>query len=309
MNRARLFRRPLSRYGNLRVGKLDSAATIALLLLIIALFYAGSLFFSFYAFASSNAPVQSDKVNSVDLPREHWMELQDIKALKSDPELLLQALRYWEYTAPAEVPEEQINWPENLDDGIERFLTFEVDPGGFNNIRMQFEIVIVMAHMLKRTLVLPPRQRYYLIGDDQAFDAFFDVDALRKVLNVITMDEYLTIHGQEMNSPHDIHEFLRNQPDTYFPKWETWSQFVAIPSIERCEKRYEWSESPWYPDYQSFRASRAPQQISREMLKMKNLHVISDPSKNYRLFGLWYPLFYFENPLWHHYYVKMIRGK
>ena len=50
------------------------------------------------------------------------------------------------------------------DPSRERYLTFEPDGGGWNNIRMAMETVIVMAHAMGRTLVLPPEKRMYLIG-------------------------------------------------------------------------------------------------------------------------------------------------
>jgi len=46
----------------------------------------------------------------------------------------------------------------------EKFLTFEPDHGGWNNIRMAMETALVMAHAMGRTLVLPPEQRFYLLG-------------------------------------------------------------------------------------------------------------------------------------------------
>jgi hypothetical protein len=41
----------------------------------------------------------------------------------------------------------------------EKYLTFENDIGGFNNIRMSYETIILLAHSMGRTLVLPPKQR------------------------------------------------------------------------------------------------------------------------------------------------------
>ena len=50
-------------------------------------------------------------------------------------------------------------------DGSERrFLAFDVDLGGFNNILMQFEIMVVLASLTGRTLVLPPATPFYLLG-------------------------------------------------------------------------------------------------------------------------------------------------
>jgi hypothetical protein len=46
----------------------------------------------------------------------------------------------------------------------DRYLTFEYDGGGWNNVRMGLECVIVLAHAMGRTLVIPPAQHLYLLG-------------------------------------------------------------------------------------------------------------------------------------------------
>ena len=46
----------------------------------------------------------------------------------------------------------------------EKYLTFEPDHGGWNNIRMAMETALVMSHAMGRTLVLPPEQGMYLIS-------------------------------------------------------------------------------------------------------------------------------------------------
>lgn len=48
----------------------------------------------------------------------------------------------------------------------EKYITFEPDEGGFNNIRMAMETVIAMAVAMGRTLVLSPSQEMYLLGGD-----------------------------------------------------------------------------------------------------------------------------------------------
>jgi hypothetical protein len=87
----------------------------------------------------------------------------------------------------------------------DRYLTFEYDQGGWNNIRMGMESLIVAAHAMGRTLVIPPQQHLYLLGathkdesdkkahDEMGFDDFFDLDLLRSHhgFNVLSMKEFL----------------------------------------------------------------------------------------------------------------------
>jgi hypothetical protein len=87
----------------------------------------------------------------------------------------------------------------------DRYLTFEYDNGGWNNMRMAIECLIVSAHAMGRTVVLPPSQHLYLLttkhkdkGEDKmnsemGFEDFFELDLLKshKGFHVITMKEFL----------------------------------------------------------------------------------------------------------------------
>ena len=86
-------------------------------------------------------------------------------------------------------------------DDTERFLTFEPDHGGWNNIRMAMETALVMSHAMGRTLVLPPEQGFYLLQKSDkkqrstfSFQDFFHLDAIsieHRGFKVITMEEFL----------------------------------------------------------------------------------------------------------------------
>jgi len=82
-----------------------------------------------------------------------------------------------------------------------QYMTFEPDGGGWNNIRMAMETVVVMAHAMGRTLVLPPGQRMYLLGKNRdkqkthfSFADFFHLDSINLEhagIAIISTEEFL----------------------------------------------------------------------------------------------------------------------
>jgi hypothetical protein len=112
-----------------------------------------------------------------------------------------------------EVAEEMIFWSDIKADSDyrspfydeEKYITFEPDHGGWNNIRMAMETILVLAHAMGRTLVLPPEKGMYLLGKGKkehkksfSFNDFFHLDAVameHEGLNIITMEEFLLRKG------------------------------------------------------------------------------------------------------------------
>eukprot|EP00934_Nitzschia_sp_Nitz4_P008577 Nitzschia sp. Nitz4//scaffold179_size51476//34375//36661//NITZ4_006929-RA/size51476-augustus-gene-0.1-mRNA-1//1//CDS//3329539225//8567//frame0 len=82
-----------------------------------------------------------------------------------------------------------------------KYLTFEPDEGGWNNIRMSMETATVLAHAMGRILVLPPEQNMYLLSKDKrpeknkfTFKDFFHFDSIadeHPAVEVISMEEFL----------------------------------------------------------------------------------------------------------------------
>lgn len=87
----------------------------------------------------------------------------------------------------------------------EKYITFEPDAGGWNNIRMAYETILVLAHATGRTLVLPPEKKMYLLGkggkehkNDFSFHDFFHLDSIsieHEGFNIISMEEFLMRKG------------------------------------------------------------------------------------------------------------------
>ncbi len=81
-------------------------------------------------------------------------------------------------------------------EGKRRYLTFEPDPGGWNNIRMSMEIIFTLAATTGRTLVLPPKAPFYLLGmgakNARSFGSFYDIskEAFQNEVEVISMEEF-----------------------------------------------------------------------------------------------------------------------
>ena len=72
----------------------------------------------------------------------------------------------------------------------DRYITYEYDQGGWNNVRMNMECIVVLAHATGRTVVAPPQQNLYLLGErhkdkedkkahaQMGFEDFFDMSLL-----------------------------------------------------------------------------------------------------------------------------------
>ena len=134
------------------------------------------------------------------------------------------------------------------------------DHGGWNNIRMAMETALVMSHAMGRTLVLPPEQGMYLIGNTDkgqksqfSFNDFFHLDSIaieHKGFKVITTEEFLKREAMtgglrdkssnEVKFPPEnrtdwngrsrdpLFNYLRSVANT--PTWDPWECALAIPA-------------------------------------------------------------------------------
>ena len=69
----------------------------------------------------------------------------------------------------------------------DRIIRFEWDRGGWNNIRMQVEIMVCLAELYQRALAVPDPERWYLVPGEKThlFD-FYDERAFRAIVPIVS---------------------------------------------------------------------------------------------------------------------------
>lgn len=90
-----------------------------------------------------------------------------------------------------------------------KYLTFETDEGGFNNIRLAFQYFVRTAALSGRTLVLPVDCGWYLLDWSSTFtyktvstyDMFWDIEDLRRAVPVMDFDEFVTKETERLGIP------------------------------------------------------------------------------------------------------------
>jgi len=68
-----------------------------------------------------------------------------------------------------------------------KYMTVELDAGGFNNVRMTIEIAMAWAKATGRILVIPPRQGIYLMKGTYTLHDFYNLEGL----DVMDMQDFL----------------------------------------------------------------------------------------------------------------------
>jgi hypothetical protein len=103
-------------------------------------------------------------------------------------------LAYW--NDPQGTYDDTFQSPFAVEGGQRKYVTFEPDSGGWNNIRMSMEIIVVFALTTGRTLVLPPDQPLYRLKADakhvqRGIADFYPLDKWRRKLKIISTREFL----------------------------------------------------------------------------------------------------------------------
>lgn len=112
--------------------------------------------------------------------------------------------------------------PQNISEGDRKYLVYQPDLGGWNNIRMAAEVAVVFAHATGRTLVLAPDSILYLLmmnknhkKNKSNLDDFYEFRRILDGLDVITMEEFLQ---KEASIPGRLKETWSNGFDLSTPE-------------------------------------------------------------------------------------------
>jgi len=133
-----------------------------------------------------------------------------------------------------------------------RYLTFDSDNGGLNNIRMAFEYFVDVARTSNRTLVLPPHEGLYLLDwgprtyhnltnkgwiqtrTQTGYEDLWDLGELRKKIPVLRAQELYDDVLRPGGAPKAASPSLQtnNQPD--FNQWKYWLSTIGDVALGNC---------------------------------------------------------------------------
>lgn len=212
-----------------------------------------------------------------------------------------------------------------------------IDVGGWNNIRMQMELVLVFAAATGRTLVLPPDQPMYLLQQgsghqkEHNFADFFPFDLISQVVPVISMKEFMereaiTGHlrdnilgnirfppenttdfkGTDRISRNLMWDYLRNV--TSCPTWKSMEEFVIIPPSPGVNTSLLPDAKEYQHRREIFSAGRKGFYYDDYWQRQHVIHFISKPGLGFRLLEHFYTFIHFEDPSMDRYYKRFVRN-
>ena len=242
-------------------------------------------------------------------------------------------LVYWNH--PQGLRDRQFVTPYAADhkDG-EKFMSFQVDMGGWNNVRMSLEVIIVVAAATGRTLVLPPEQPFYLLsgkkkGNKRSFLEMFDLHDrdFAKQLKIMTMPDFLQQHGKDILGLDDdqmkeatplgdecIHQRIDPKDCGHlFKHFEDAGFQPPAESMKHCvvfdEDYLHGRDIPADVQKRVQRFcgdERTPYYYSTEWQQQDLVHWKSEDFQ-YRLLNHFYSFVYFTNPVHDNFYKRLVR--
>eukprot|EP01039_Chlorochromonas_danica_P003063 gene3063-3345_t len=213
----------------------------------------------------------------------------------------------------------------------EKYVVFEPDRGGWNNIRMAAETAIVFAHATGRTLVLPPIARWYLLTQSKkeeenksTFDKFFDLKKLSESMTIITMETFLqnvaakgllkiplpsdmTVERLLSGSKQKLWDYLEKA--CYLENWRPGRQFIALAfhSIQDLSKPQINLTSPRLKEMIAH--GRYVRPYNRELHEAKVIYFPGDYREEYRILTHFYSYLYWEDEHLADIYKRIVRDR
>jgi hypothetical protein len=235
-----------------------------------------------------------------------WLQSQQSRSLNFTYTALM---RYWEYHPIVLPPPDAIPVinATRVTSGI-KFISFE-PYAGFNNVRYQMETVFVLAHILNRTLVLPPRHHMTLQSEQSLLEDFWDIHDMRAAgVNVWTNEQFLDHIGipQDHSTRDSFNDWQLFMADKGFcPPWDMLANVLAFPDKETVDTVSN-NLAHGFPSISEFASGRSVIEMSPELYSHEHIHFkIRIPE--FRLFGIFYTFTYFADVRWHAYYVALVR--
>jgi len=270
------------------------------------------------------------------LPMDKTPALVGAKRGTIECDVDVNAMAYW--NSPQGKRDEEFISPFRVTalPGKRKYLTFEPDGGGFNNIRMSMENIFVVAAATGRTLVLPPPQEVYLLSSHRRkFDEFFPIysESFKKRVEVITSEEffakemekggYLEVDDESMRekllnlskgcekmkkNPHScwvIDEFLQKRGLTAQVKD---SKNCLIFDENAFKRGPSAVTSPMtLRSIGKFCEGREPLYYGSDMADPGILHFQTSDYGDYRILNHFYSVIYFTDPAVDNYYKRFVR--
>ena len=122
-----------------------------------------------------------------------------------------------------------------------RYVSFDADIGGLNNIRLGFEYAVVIAAITGRTLVLPPARPWYLInfgpmadgepGGETHLGDIFDLPALSQAIPIMSAEAFIEQASKHLDIPEEFDkEACKSENKKLSHMHQRWSDWLSANS-------------------------------------------------------------------------------
>jgi hypothetical protein len=258
----------------------------------------GNITFSFNTNISDIQKTVTETPSELSPSSDFSPEVERRGLLQCDGKLVDSEIIYWKIVPGDNVFESPITPHHDLHH--DRYLSYEYDVSGWNNIRMGMECLVVLAHAIGRTLIIPPPQYLYLLSKghvepsgkvrrQMGFEDYFDLSLLesQQGFHMMTTSEFLKREGvtgglngiyPPMNRTdlwgQELRSYLRKVADK-LPKWL--DKFVVFPNrttdlAKFNEESFDLLEPRIREKLKLFSGERSPVFYEQELQEARHIH-------------------------------------